>query len=141
MEKVLKFIEENLDNDLTLKKVAKYCNLSCSRFRELFRKEVKMSFSKYLLRLRIKTAMNLLKETELEIKQISSRVGYKDVSNFCHHFKKVTGVSPSLYRKISKIFIFKYFNHLDAKIVKFTNSIVRYTNKIVRFTNKKFLTL
>jgi len=134
VKKALKFIEENLDKNLTLRKVAKYCNLSYSRFRELFRKEVKMSFSRYLIQLRIKTATMLLRKTELEIKQISSRVGYKDVSNFCHHFKKVTGVSPSLYRKISKIFIFKYFNHLDAKIVKFTN-------KIVRFTNKKFLTL
>jgi AraC-like DNA-binding protein len=94
-----------------------------------------MSFSKYLIQLGIKTAMELLKETELEIKQISSQVGYKNVSNFCHHFKEVTGVSPSLYGKISKIFIFRYFKHLDAKIVKFTNSIVKYTKKIIKFTN------
>ncbi|MCP2619003.1 AraC family transcriptional regulator, partial [Candidatus Aminicenantes bacterium AC-335-A11] len=125
VKKALKFIEENLDKNLTLNKVARYCNLNYSRFRELFRKEVKMSFSKYLIHLRIKTAMELLKETELEIKQISSQVGYKDVSNFCHHFKEVTGISPSLYRKISKIFIFRYFRHLDIKIVRFTNSVIK----------------
>ena len=121
LKKALKFIEENLDKDLTLEKVAKYCNLSCSRFRELFRKETKMSFSKYLIQLRIKTAIMLLRKTELSVKQISLIVGYKDISNFYRHFRGITGISPSFYRKISKIFIFKYINHLGIKIVKFTN--------------------
>ena len=121
IRKALKFIEGDLDKDLVLEKVAKHCNLSYSRFRELFRREIKMSFSKYLIHQRIKVAMKLLRETELEINQIAFKVGYKDISNFYRYFKKIAGISPSLYRKISKIFIFKYINHLDIKIAKFTN--------------------
>ncbi len=99
IKRALKFIEENLDKDLKLEEITKYCNLSYSRLRELFRKEIKMSFSRYLIHQRIKKVKKLLREGQLEIKQISSKVSYKNISNFNHHFKSIVGISPSAYKK------------------------------------------
>ena len=56
IKKALKFIEENLDKDLTLKKLAKQFNLNYSYLCEFFKREIGMSFSEYLTKIRIKIA-------------------------------------------------------------------------------------
>ena len=47
----------------------------------------------------ITEAKRLLKYTTLPLKEIVDQLGYKDMGYFCRYFKKVTGVTPSEYRK------------------------------------------
>ena len=56
-------------------------------------------------------AMALLKETHLRIKQVSYAVGYRNVSNFNHDFRKFTGLSPHEYRKQIQTRDYKNFSY------------------------------
>jgi hypothetical protein len=50
---------------------------------------------------RMRKAAELLSATDLSIKEIAADVGYKHVSDFCHHFKQVYGLASSEYRRDS----------------------------------------
>jgi len=134
IKQVLKFIEENLEKGLTLEKVAKQFNLNYTYLCELFKREVGMSFSEYLIKIRIKRAKKLLRDKSLLIKQISYKVGYRHISNFNRDFKKQTELSPLEYRRKWQKFIFKLYQSLEIKIRKITNSIRKYTKRIRKFT-------
>ena len=47
--------------------------------------------------MRIEKAKELLKNTNMSIKEISERTGYANLNNFYMHFKKLTGMTPKAY--------------------------------------------
>jgi AraC-like DNA-binding protein len=53
----------------------------------------------YHIRLKIRRACRLLKQTDLNITEIAFRSGFEDSNYFARQFRKIMGVSPSLYRK------------------------------------------
>ena len=67
----------------------------CRRFKEI----TGLTFTGYLLALRMECAQKLLTETQEEIGTIAWKCGYADVSYFSHCFKKQYGVSPMGFRK------------------------------------------
>lgn len=64
----------------------------------LFRSHHGMSFQAYLQKLRLEKAAELLSSTRLPIARIAKRVGYRDVSRFGQHFKRLYGKAPSTWR-------------------------------------------
>lgn len=65
----------------------------------LFRQQHGLSFQAYLQRLRLEKAAELLRTTKLPIARIAKRVGYRDVSRFGQHFKRLHGHSPGEWRR------------------------------------------
>jgi AraC-like DNA-binding protein len=55
----------------------------------------------YLNDLRVGEAKNLLRETDLPLIEIASRVGFEDQSYFSRVFRNVVGISPGRYRRTS----------------------------------------
>jgi len=55
---------------------------------------------KKLRELRMQRAQALLKSTQLNLNDISLAVGYKDVFNFSSAFKRIFGISPSVFRRL-----------------------------------------
>jgi two-component system response regulator YesN len=123
IKRALKFIDENLDKDLTLHKVAQRFNLSKSYFCQLFKKEANILFSKYLIKTRIKKAKKFLRNSSLSVKEISCKVSYKYVSNFYHDFKKETGLTPLEYKKGHLKIILLKLKQFTAKVKELINSI------------------
>lgn len=64
----------------------------------LFRQQHGLSFQAYLQRLRLEKAAELLRATKLPITRIAKRVGYRDVSRFGQHFKRMFEATPVEYR-------------------------------------------
>jgi len=58
-----------------------------------------MSTMEYLIRLRVKMAAIILRDTDLPISEIAYRVGFNDITHFGRMFRKRVGYSPSEYRK------------------------------------------
>lgn len=103
-KKAMDYITQNYDDvDLSLEKLSSQINVSISHLSMLFKKNSGVTFSKYLINVRINKAKELLDTTQLKIVDISEKVGYKDVYYFSHSFKKVTGVSPREYRNYETI--------------------------------------
>lgn len=99
MEKLLYYIGQNYKEDLKLADLSKVFNLNYYYLSAYFNQEMKEGFSDYLNRVRIRQACSLLAETDLPISQVGSEVGYSDHSYFCRVFKKITGRTPSEWKR------------------------------------------
>lgn len=99
IEKMLAYIAQNYKEDLTLEDVAEEFNFNYHYLSAYFNQQMKEGFSDYLNSLRIEQACKLLKETNHSIAQISGEVGYSEHSYFCRVFKKITGKTPSVWRR------------------------------------------
>jgi len=75
--------------------IAATLNLSPSRLRHLFKKQIGLSPSQYIKLLRLERAKSLLESSLLTVKEISARVGASDVSHFVRAYKAVYGHTPS----------------------------------------------
>lgn len=98
IEKALAYIDENLENDLTLEALAKVANMSKNYFCRRFKKLNGISPWEYITIKRIERAVMYIESTDLTRLEIASKCGYNNTSNFYHAFKKVTGKTPADYK-------------------------------------------
>lgn len=83
---------------VTTRQMAESANLSVDHFSRLFKKETGVSPHQYLKEARLNVARALLESSELSVKELSARSGFKDQSHFVRDFKKAYGLSPMQYR-------------------------------------------
>lgn len=96
---MLDYIAEHYKEDLDLTNLAEVFNFNYSYLSSYFNTKMGEGFSEYLNRIRIRHACQYLEKGETSIAAVSSLVGYSDQSYFCRVFKKITGVTPSAYRR------------------------------------------
>lgn len=99
VEKAVRFVEENFHQELSLEDVAKQVYLSPCYFSRLFKQVKGWSFSEYLTQVRMEEARRLLINTDYQISEIASRVGYRDARYFSQVFKRNEGCTPISYRR------------------------------------------
>lgn len=98
IKKACEYIHENYHREINLEDTAAYCNLSTFYFSKIFKEHKKKNFIHYLTEIRISEAKRLLKETEMTMKEISARIGYRDPNYFTRVFKRVENCSPKYFR-------------------------------------------
>ena len=94
------YIQRHYSENITLEDVCAATGFSVSYFSALFKEETGEGFAKYLTRVRMERAKELLQETNLPVSEICTQVGYGDLKHFNQTFKKVTSLSPGQYRKL-----------------------------------------
>jgi transcriptional regulator GlxA family with amidase domain len=97
---VLELINENIRRQLMIRELATIVNLSPGRLAHLFKSEVGVSPQRYTNNVRLEKAKELLESSVLSVKEISSEIGFPNVSSFCRGFKARYGTTPREYRKI-----------------------------------------
>ena len=98
-QRVVRYIEENsMDQNLSLEQVAEHTGMSKEKISRAFRNRMGQKYIDYLSGLRMRQAERLLRETDLQIQEITRRVGYWDGVSFQKKFKATFGVNPSEYR-------------------------------------------
>lgn len=98
MQKIIHYIDAHYSNpDLTVSSIAKEFFYVPSYLTRLFKKYASVNPNKYITKIRMEKAVNLLSNRELSIEQISVLVGYKNPFYFSKEFKRYYGVSPSRY--------------------------------------------
>ena len=98
-DRVLKYLHSHYMNDITLADVSKGLNYSPTYLSMKFKKELGISFSKYLQKTRIEQSMRLLVHTDKPIEEIAADVGYRDIKTFYILFKSFSNSSPAKFRK------------------------------------------
>ncbi|MBU0478590.1 AraC family transcriptional regulator [bacterium] len=93
--KAEKFIRTNYQKDISLQDIAREANLSETYFGNIFKKITGKSPIDYLTSTRINNAKRLLIETDHNISEISSLIGYEDSHYFSYIFKQKEGITPS----------------------------------------------
>ena len=99
IKRVKSVLDEQHRDPPSIHDLAEMVGLSASRLAHLFRDEVGKSIRSYIVECRLQTAARLLEATHERISQIAYSVGFADISNFNHAFKKRFGMSPGEYRQ------------------------------------------
>ncbi len=98
IKKVLDFIEEHYQNDISIADAAQVINLTESAFYKFIMRHKKKKFTHILNEFRINHASKLLTQTQMTIAEICFDSGYRNLSYFNRKFKEFTKVSPSVFR-------------------------------------------
>lgn len=94
----IEYVEENfLANKISVPFLADRCGISEAYLKKLFIKKFGMSPIKYIIRLKINHACDLLRSKQYSITQVSELCGYENVYYFSRQFKEYVGTSPSVF--------------------------------------------
>lgn len=96
---VKQYTDTHFSDPIDTTEVARNAHMSYGYFSRCFHDIIGISFSDYCIRVRIRQAKEYLTNTGNSVQQIAFDVGYGDEKYFSRLFKKVTGLSPSEYRK------------------------------------------
>ncbi len=103
IRRVIDYIHDNLDQQLTLAELAFIANMSLYHFSRTFKQATGMAPHQYVLSTRIERAKALLLQGKLSVAEVALQVGFFDQSHFTRYFKRIVGVTPqTLLRQNSK---------------------------------------
>ena len=95
---VTKYIDEHLEEELDLKKLARMSHFSDYHFHRIFKEYYNETLAAYISRNRVERAAYLLSYTNSSIKDIAYKVGFEFPSSLSKAFKQLYDVTPSEYR-------------------------------------------
>lgn len=99
IKKVESFVKRNCFKKTTLTDAARSVSLSSKYLSRIFKEKTKKSFSQFKIRIKIDKAKELLAKHNYNVNQISEKLGYENAESFIRQFKKLTGKTPTAFRK------------------------------------------
>lgn len=99
IENAVKYIKENLTEDLSLEAISSHFNSSPIHFHNTFKVAVGTTLREYVEEQRIKKAVNMLVSTELSLTDIAFECGFSSQSYFSFVFKRRMKTTPRKYVK------------------------------------------
>ena len=99
MKVVLKYVENNYADKISIADIADVAGFSESHFMRYFKETMGTSFVDYLKDYRLTMAARLLQSSDSSVLSISGEVGFESLSYFNRAFKKHYGMTPLQYRK------------------------------------------
>jgi len=96
--RICEYIHSNLGQNISLEALAEMAGLSTHHFARAFKQTVGMPPHGYVLQRRIEHAQQMLRNTDLPMSEIALSAGFADQSHLARHFRRITGMSPSVVR-------------------------------------------
>lgn len=100
MREIMQYILANLDQEISLNELAERMFVSVSTLSRIFKKNTGVYFADYVMQLRVKTALGLLKHSEQNMTQIAMTSGFSNSASFNRAFRKTMGITPTEYREM-----------------------------------------
>ena len=101
-DRVIDFLRNNVTEKLEIADVCEALHYNKSHIFKQFKKATNCSVMAYFTRLKIDRAKRMLRETSLSVAQIADKLAFDTPNYFTKTFKKLTGYTPSRYRKMRK---------------------------------------
>jgi len=98
LHNILALVQEEYGRNITLKEASEISYMSLHYFCKFFKKVMGLTFTKYLLNIRIDAAKEALIIENTSITYIAYKVGFGSLSYFFRKFKELTGMSPREFR-------------------------------------------
>lgn len=99
IQRIKKYIDQNFAENISLKSIAAQFYINPVYLGQLFKKTYDVYFNEYLLQTRIHEAKKLLRQTDMKIYEISSKVGFNHAEYFVAQFEKTEKLTPTAYRQ------------------------------------------
>jgi AraC-like DNA-binding protein len=98
VDSAIHFMQEHINDNISLISLSKTYNYSVSRFSNLFKQKTGYAPIDYFLQMKMQKACQLLDFSDRSIKDIAFSMGFEDQYYFSKRFRKIIGVSPKKYR-------------------------------------------
>jgi AraC-like DNA-binding protein len=102
IDSTIQYINESYATELSLRQVAALAGMSVSSFSRFFKLFTRRTFLGYVNNLRVRRAMELLRNGGQRVVDVCLEVGFNDLSHFDRVFRGLVGVSPSVYRRMGQ---------------------------------------
>lgn len=97
---IQEYVRDNFDNpEMSLKLLAEVFHSNISLLSKLFKNQLQVNFSDYLLQIRMESAKKMLADTDMPIAQIVPKIGYDSYLSFKRAFVRMESISPKEYRE------------------------------------------
>ena len=107
LEKAIDFINKNLDKDLSIQSISQSIHISQSVLYKYFHNYFGCTVGEYINTKRIEKSIELMKNTDLSIEEISQSVGFTSATYYGRIFKNKKGITPLKFRKLQNNSIFE----------------------------------
>lgn len=98
---VINVINTHINEPIDLDSCANMCFVSRERFNHMFKEQTGCPPLQYINKVKIERAKQLLCDSGMTVNDCAETLGFTDVNYFSRLFRKITGISPSKYRKIT----------------------------------------
>jgi len=102
LKQVTEYINDNLDQELSLAELSQIADLSQFHFSRSFRETTGLPPRKFLMKRRVEKAKRLLAESNLPIVEVGFQTGFKTQSHFTSLFRRLTNVTPRVWRQLTQ---------------------------------------
>ncbi len=99
ISEVCKYIRDNSEEELCLEEVAKHFGYSKYHFSRKFKQKTGYSYKQYIEALKIEQSIELILDANSNITQVFIESKHESSGTFSGTFKKLTGLSPKIYKK------------------------------------------
>ena len=101
LKKAVIFIESHYHENITLENITKAASINHTTLTKLFKQELSVTPVEYLWQYRITIAKKHLEFTNLPVKDISMRCGFKTIQHFSRKFEAYTNTPPTTFRDLA----------------------------------------
>lgn len=138
LNKVLDYIDQNLDSDLTLNKIASVGNYSVFHFHRLFRAYTTETLNEYVTRKRIeKIASILIRNKSAKMSDLSYSFGFSSNSSLTKTFKKIYEISPTKFKQLSSTQYDKIIKSKNGQKFEKFEEYICHINNLKNWINMK----
>jgi AraC family transcriptional regulator len=102
LQRVLQFVDENLQYSLVVKDLAAVANLSPFYFSRAFRTATGQAPQRFVRERRLEKAKRLLLEGKLSLAEIALVSSFSSQASFTRAFIRFTGLTPGKFRSVSR---------------------------------------
>jgi len=95
---IIDSFRNRLNENLSLDSIAQQSGMSVRSLTRLFQTKLHITFVQYLKMLRIIRAMELIKDTDLNMTEIAYEIGYSNISAFSNNFQQLTNMRPTEFK-------------------------------------------
>ncbi|MBD5115603.1 MAG: AraC family transcriptional regulator [Ruminococcaceae bacterium] len=120
ISEAIKYIDENLNDTLSVELIAEHFAFSPYYFHRLFTAVVGKSLIAYVRDRRVAYACKMLNETDRKVLDIALDCGFDSAQSFSRAFKSITGMSPTEYRS----------RNTAPNIIPAAELVKRFTNRL-----------
>ena len=134
IDDVLQYIHNHLHENITIKELSEYAGISFFHFHRIVRAALNEPIASYIDKVRLDTAVKLIRYSDESIKDIATKIGYNDVSSFSKAFTKEFGISPLEFRSNSEMVL---NTHVDYRYDSKGKLVSEIKPKIIILPDKK----